>query len=69
MVTLTAPDGRILAEVSHYLPDLVEWMNKQPEKLRYRYSQEKHLGTISLKNAEDIDRVRSFIHRTDEVNG
>ncbi len=69
MITLNAPDGTVVADVSTQVTELVQWMVEQPDRPQFRFRQGKHLGTLTLKKECDVDRVKDFLYADENIGG
>jgi hypothetical protein len=69
MVTLNAPNGQVLADVSSNVDELIGWMQKQPDRPQFRFSQKGPSGSLVLKRDTDVDRVKDFLYDSYEIRG
>ncbi len=69
MITLTAPDGIVIADVTDTVDSLVHWMVTQPDKPKFKYSQDRAYGALTLQDEQDVARVKEFLYRQAEIHG
>lgn len=68
MITLNTPDGRVVADVTNQISDLMNWMLTQTDRPKFHYSQGKYLGALTLKRECDLIRVCDFLQGSDEID-